>query len=107
MSAIVFDTYEFNKTLREAGFDEKQAEALTRAQTKSIEQMHKDADYVSRTELKTDINDLRKDMQSLEIGLRKDMQTMEERITANLYRAMMLQTFAIAGLVVAVVKFMN
>lgn len=37
MSSIVFDTYEFNKTLREAGFDEKQAEALTRAQTKSIE----------------------------------------------------------------------
>jgi len=36
MSTITFDTFEFNKTLREAGFDEKQAEALTRAQVKSM-----------------------------------------------------------------------
>ncbi|MBD3767016.1 MAG: hypothetical protein IE928_03560 [Gammaproteobacteria bacterium] len=103
MSAVVFDSYEFHKTLREAGFDEKQAEALTRAQTKSIEQMHKDADYVSRTELKTDINELRKDMQTLEAGLKKDMAEMK----ADIFRAMMLQTFAIAGLVVAVVKWIN
>ena len=46
MSIVVFDTFEFNNTLREAGFDEKQAAALTRAQAKSMEQVHKDADYV-------------------------------------------------------------
>lgn len=80
MSIVVFDTFEFNNTLREAGFDEKQAAALTRAQAKSMEQVHKDADYVSRAELKTDINDLRKDMQTLESGLRKDMQAMEYRL---------------------------
>jgi hypothetical protein len=119
MSTITFDTFEFNKTLREAGFDEKQAEALTRAQVKSMEQTHREADYVSRVELKTDVNDLRKDMQGLETGLRKDMQameqgirkdmvnmeqgirkdmqTMEERITATIYKAILWQTFAIAG----------
>lgn len=97
MSTITFDTFEFNKTLRDAGFDEKQAEALTRAQVKSMDQTHREADYVSRSELKTDINELRKDMQVLEVGLRKDMQTLEERITATVYKAILLQTFAIAG----------
>lgn len=108
MSTITFDTFEFNKTLRDAGFDEKQAEALTRAQVKSMEQTHREADYVSRVELKTDVNDLRKDMQSMEQGIRKDMQsmeqgirkdmqTMEERISATIYKAILWQTFAIAG----------
>lgn len=117
-STITFDTFEFNKALREGGFDERQAETLTKAQIKAMEQSSKEADYVSRSELKTDIQDLRKDMQSLETGLRKDMQlleqgirkdmqTMEERITANLYKAMMMQTVAIGGLVVAVIKFMQ
>jgi hypothetical protein len=117
-SSITFDTFEFNKALRDGGFDERQAETLTKAQAKAMEQSSKEADYVSRSELKTDIQDLRKDMQSLETGLRKDMQlleqgirkdmqTMEERITANLYKAMMMQTVAIGGLVVAVIKFMQ
>jgi hypothetical protein len=92
MSAIVFDTYEFNKTLREAGFDEKQADALVKAQSKAFEQVHDGGGYATKQDV---------------MEVRKDMQTMEERITANLYRAMMLQTFAIAGLVIAVVKFMN
>jgi hypothetical protein len=97
MSTITFDTFEFNKTLREAGFDEKQAEALTKAQVKSMDQSHREADYVSRNELKTDVNDLRKDMQAMEVGIRKDMQTLEERLVATVYKAILLQTFAIAG----------
>lgn len=72
MSTITFDTFEFNKTLREA-------------------------DYVSRVELKIDVNNLRKDMQVMEQGIRKDMQTLEERITATIYKAILWQTFAIAG----------
>jgi hypothetical protein len=40
-------------------------------------------------------------------NLRHEMQVMEERMTSNLYKAMMVQTFALAGLVIAVVKFMG
>jgi hypothetical protein len=118
MSTVTFDTFAFNTALREGGFDEKQAAALTNAQSKAAEQISKELDYVSRQELKTDINELRKDMQLLEHGIRKDMQLLEqgirkdmniieERITANLYKAMMIQTIAISGIVVAVVKLMH
>lgn len=114
MASVAFDTFEFNKSLRDAGFSELQAEALTKAQTKAMEQVHKDADYVSRAELKTDIQELRKDMQSLEQGIRKDIQLSEQglrkemaEMKSDIFRAMLLQVFAIAGLLVAVVKFMQ
>jgi hypothetical protein len=42
-------------------------------------------------------------MQSLEQGLRKDMAEMK----SDIFRAMLLQVFAIAGLLVAVVKLMQ
>jgi hypothetical protein len=101
MSSVAFDTFEFNNTLREAGFDEKQAAALTRAQTKSMEQVHKDADYVSRTELKTDINDLRKDMQSLESGLRKDMQQIEISLRKDMQAMEYRLIIKIGGMIAA------
>lgn len=71
MSTITFDTFEFNKTLREAGFDEKQAEALTRAQSKAIEQAHEAGAFATKMDL--------------------------HLLESNLYKAMLLQTFAIAG----------
>jgi hypothetical protein len=86
MGSIAFDSFEFNKTLRDAGFEEKQAEALTRAQVKSMEQLYKDADYVSRSELKTDINDLRKDMQQLEIGMRNEVQAVSMAVRDSAIR---------------------
>jgi hypothetical protein len=61
MSTITFDTFEFNKTLREAGFDEKQAEALTKAHRLSIEQ--------SALVTKQDLTDAKLDMLKWLIGL--------------------------------------
>lgn len=80
-ASIPFDTLEFNNTLREAGFDEKQALALTKAHAKASEQIHRDADYVSRTELKTDIQELRQDMQRLETGLKGEIAGVKAEIT--------------------------
>lgn len=37
MSTITFDTLKFVKTLKQAGFNENQAEALAQAQTEAIE----------------------------------------------------------------------
>lgn len=37
MSTITFDTLKFVKTLKSAGFDDKQAEALAEAQTAAID----------------------------------------------------------------------
>ena len=38
MSSITFDTHRFVRRLREAGFDEKQAEALTEAMRAAIDE---------------------------------------------------------------------
>lgn len=82
MSNVTFDTFEFNNTLREAGFDEKQAAALTKVhQSKAVEQIRSAGEYAT----KGDILELK----------------------SELYKAMMIQTFAMAGIVIAVVKFMN
>lgn len=88
MSTITFDTFEFNNTLRDGGFDEKQAAALTKAQSKAAAQIHDAGEYAT----KKDIMDVRKDMSELK---------------SELYKGMMLQTFAIAGIVIAAVKFIN
>jgi hypothetical protein len=88
MSTITFDTFEFNSTLREGGFDEKQAAALTKAQAKAASQIHDTGEYAT----KNDILDVRKDMAELK---------------SEIFKAMMVQTMAIAGIVIAVVKFMH
>jgi hypothetical protein len=98
MSTITFDTLKFVKTLKSAGFDDKQAEALAEAQATALEQTSKDIDYVSRNDLKTDIGELRGDMHQLESGLRRDMSEMK----AEIFKAMLVQTFAIAGLVAGI-----
>jgi hypothetical protein len=92
MSTVTFDTFAFNTTLREGGFDEKQAAALTKAQSKAAEQIHDAGEYATKSDI---------------MEVRKDMQVMEERMTANFYKAMMMQTLAIAGIVIAVVKFVH
>ncbi len=92
MSAVTFDTFEFNNTLREAGFDEKQAAALTKAQAKAAEQIHAAGEYATKADI---------------LEVRKDMQVMEERMTANFYKAILLQTIALAGLVIATIKFLG
>jgi len=54
MNAITFDTHEFVKTLQEAGFDSKQAEAVSRA--------FKIASGEAELATKRDIEALRTDM---------------------------------------------
>jgi hypothetical protein len=51
------------------------------------EQVHKDADYVSRSELKTDMNDLRKDMQQLESGLHNEIQSVSMAVRDSAIRS--------------------
>jgi len=62
MTAITFDTHEFVKKLKEAGFTEQQAEALT--------ETIKAAQGVDLSDLVTK-NDLKNDLAQLEIRLMK------------------------------------
>lgn len=61
MSAITFDTLKFADTLKAAGVPDKQAEAEARAVAAAIGEVD--------VATKRDIEDLRKDMQAMELRL--------------------------------------
>ena len=80
-----FDTLAWAPTLRAADVEDKQAEA------------HAAAVRASRSRLAT-----KADLDNLEVRLRIDISA----LGARLYRAMFIQTGVIAGIVVAIVKFL-
>lgn len=101
MSAVAFDTLKYAKRLKEAGFTEQQAEALASAQVDLIE---------ANLATKADILGLKRDIKELEgatkadiLGLKRDLKELEHRLAAKLYRALLIQTFALASLVGTVV----
>ena len=103
MSTITFDTMAFVETLTSAGVPEAQAKAEAKAINSAFKQIVDSKDLAT----KQDIATIQHNIAILESNLCKDMAVQEERMTANLYKAMLIQVFAIAGLVIAVVKFMN
>jgi hypothetical protein len=61
MSAITFDTHEFVRRLKEAGFDEKQAEGLTEAMRTAITE----SELVTRRDLQIELAPLKADLNLL------------------------------------------
>jgi hypothetical protein len=80
MSSIAFDTLKFTQKLRESGFEQAQAEAVATAFKEATSEELVTKDY-------------------LEARLEKQ--------TADIYRAILFQTFAIGGLVFAAIKLAN
>lgn len=76
MTAITFDTLKYAKRLKEAGFTESQAEGLAAAQAELIED---------------------------NLATKRDLKELEHRLVAKLYRALLIQTFALASILTAVV----
>ena len=66
MVAITFDTHEFVKRLRDSGFTETQAEALSIAQKESLSQA-----FGGELATKADMSDLRRDMAEMKYDLLK------------------------------------
>lgn len=58
MAAVTFDTHKFVRKLKEAGFDEKQAEALTEALRDAID----DSALVTRKDLQIELAPLKADL---------------------------------------------
>jgi len=58
MSTITFDTHKFVRRLKESGFDEKQAEALTDAMQDAIA----DSELVTKRDLQIELAPIRADM---------------------------------------------
>ena len=84
-----FDTLAYTQTLKAAGVEGKQAEALAAAAR----------DSQAGLATKAHLDALRAELRAGNTALRADMRS-------DLYRALWIQTGAIVGLVVAVVKFL-
>ncbi|CAN5715040.1 hypothetical protein BH18PSE1_BH18PSE1_08360 [soil metagenome] len=88
MTTITFDTLKYAKRLKDAGFTESQAEALASAGAELIGE-----------NLATKL-----DLEALRADLQRDMKELEHRLVARICQALLVQTFALAGIVIALVK---
>lgn len=108
MSLLVFDTLKATKALKQAGFDEAQAEAVVATVGDAI-----GGSVATKADLEKTAGELRADMQKMEAGLRADMQKMEAGLRAdvtaefrNLYRHMWIMAAGIIGLNVTLMKLL-
>ena len=113
MALLVFDTLKATKALKQAGFDEVQAEAVVATVGDAIGGSVATKADLEKTagELHAEIQELRGDMQKMEAGLRADMQKVEASLRAdmtaefrNLYRHLWIMAAGIIGLNVALMK---
>lgn len=95
MALLVFDTLKATKVLKQAGFDEVQAEAVVATVGDAI-----GGSVATKADLEKTAGELRADMQKMEAGLRADM-TAEFR---NLYHHLWIMAASIITLNVALMK---
>ena len=122
MNGTTFDALAAAGTLREAGFEDRQAEAVAGVMRSAVDaergalatKADLDAGLAAvRADTRADIADLRADTRADIAAVRADLDNLESRMQATLYRALWMQTGAIvgtivatAGVVVAAVKFL-
>jgi len=91
MATVTFDTHRFVRKLKDAGFEEKQAEAVADA----FRDAQAEAESANRHDLKELELSLKAEMQML----RGDMQAMEYRMTIKLGGMMAASVAIVAALV--------
>lgn len=94
MRAIVFDTLEFAKTLKEANFSPEQAEALARAMSGMVEER-----LATKQDLKEVEGALQRDIKELEVALRRELKELEYRLTIRLGGMLAAAVVIVAALV--------
>ena len=109
--SLEFDTLRVTKALRNAGFEEAQAEAVAVAVKSAV------TDNVAT---KADVKELKSDMVKMETGIRSDMKGMEARMDVKFsaleakiieqsrdhYKHLLVTGLGIVGLTVALLKLL-
>ena len=109
MSMIAFDTLKLARKLRDAGMPADQAEAVAEAEAEAFgEFVHsylatKDDIIDFRTETKAEFAQVRQEIGGLRAELKQDI----AGLRSELYRALLMQTFAIAGIMFALLKLVG
>ena len=99
MSGTTFDAFAAAGTLREAGFGDRQAEAVAGVVRHAV-----DAERgapATKADLDAGLAALRADTRADIAAVRADLDNLESRMQATLYRALWMQTGAIVGTIVA------
>ena len=104
MVSVTFDTHRVVKDLRDAGFDEAQAEAVVNALGSAVDRdVVKPEDlkeFATKADLTQAIGELRTEIAELRAEMRTEMKALELRLTVRLTGVMI----ATAGLTVAILK---
>ena len=110
MNGTTFDALAAAGTLRDAGFEDRQAEAVAGVMRSAVDaergalatKADLDAGLAAvRADTRADIADLRADTRADIAAVRADLDNLESRMQATLYRALWMQTGAIVGTIVA------
>ncbi|MBO9557319.1 MAG: hypothetical protein J7515_01875 [Caulobacter sp.] len=96
MTAIAFDTLNASKRLRDAGMDERAAEAIVEL-VQQTARMPDISNLATRAELDAAKSELKVDLKSEIASVRADMALMESRLRADLSEKIRLQGWAIMG----------
>ena len=83
MGSVIFDTHKVVKDLRDAGFDEAQAEAVVNALGSAIDRDVVKPEDLKEFATKADIAELRQDMTQAIGELRAEMKALELRMTVR------------------------
>ena len=88
MALLVFDTLKATKVLKQAGFDEVQAEAVVATVGDAIGGSVATKADLEKTagELHTEIQELSADMQKMEVGLRADLEKTAGELRADMQK---------------------
>ena len=109
MSALAFDTHKAVTALKQAGFEETQAEAVVNTMGEALGgNVATKADLTEvRVALEADIEQLRSDTKADLAAVRADMETLRADMAeqfAALYKQLWLMAVGIVGLTVTLVK---
>lgn len=116
MNMSAFDTLAYSKRLRNAGFNEAQAEAVVEVVTLAIQSgvatkadVHELGHAIAnlRTEFKREIVDLRTELKREIVDLRTELKQDIAGLRSELYRALLMQTFVIAGIMFVLLKLVG
>ncbi len=95
MATIPFDTHKFIRTLKDAGFPEPQAEAISQA----FQNAYTETDIATKRDLKELEYALKRDLKETESMLKRDMVELEQRLIIKLGGMMVAAVAIVAALV--------
>ena len=98
MTAIAFDTLAYVKTLRDAGMEEKQAEAQAIALSAVLK------DQSGSVATKAEISDLKRDNELLKAEMKRDMAEVKAELVKWVVGVGILQTTLIVGILARLAK---